>query len=286
MPRNFKFGWGHHAARYPAESHPRKIFRVTVVIQAEQCIVAALSVCSGKEANGGKHMGLRHTFRRQIRTALDHSRFTADDFEIEYPEAEALLLISFKSFEQFHFFVHDDGLPGQGYRVDIAPGVHYEMESRRIQLEAIVGEVEEWANRIYAELMSIEQPVDDSFAKLRAELEEGLDDNIEDPAAFFTEEEAAQIREKIKGFDEVLQQHAQTHEDLRGEIDALRKQLSESVKAVETFPKSIWLRTTFNRVAKGVKGLAKSKEAKQVLVEGLKTLVKGYLGADGPGPDV
>lgn len=228
-------------------------------------------------------MQIRETLQRRIVETLDDSRFSAADFTVEFPNAgEVLIRITFKSHRTFKLTLTEEY--GGKFKLQECPSDFYFSAVRSdYNKDGLVDAVRKWTERIYEELRAM-TPVYDDFEELRQELEKKLDEHVNDANSHFTPDEAEQIRKKIGEFDKFLEKYAETHAELQKQVASLRQDLAKATETIESFSKSTWYRTTFNKVAKGLKALGRSPEVRQLAADSVKRLVFHSLtGVDGEG---
>jgi Hemerythrin HHE cation binding domain len=223
-------------------------------------------------------MRIRQSVQKAIIDTLDSSRFTAADFRLDFPDAEETYLkITFKPHPEFAFELMFSSYANT-FSLRECPSVfHFVAIESGYDVEKLTKSISSWAARIHDELRAM-MPIYDDFEELRLELEKKLEEHVNDANAHFTEEEAAQIREKIADFDKVLAQYAETHAELNKQIAALRRDIARANETIEAFSKSVWYKTSFNKVANGLKALGKSKEIRQLAVDSVKKLVFNSIG--------
>jgi hypothetical protein len=225
-------------------------------------------------------MRIRHSLQKAIIDTLNDGRFTAADFVLELPDSgDSLLKITFRPHSDFKLTLN---LRNDRYTLNECPSdFYFSATAPNYNRGELIASISAWVDRIYEELKAM-TPVYDDFEDLRQELEKKLDEHISDINTHFTEEEADRIRTKIKEFDQVLEKYAETHAELAVQVASLRRDLDAATETVQSFSKPVWYKTTFNKVASGVKALGRSKEVRALAVDSVKKLVfQSITGVDG-----
>jgi|GEM_PF-3859183 hypothetical protein len=216
-------------------------------------------------------MQVRKRFQNEVSTALDNTRFTASDFLIEFPDkGDTHVRITFKHHPEFNIRLYK---VGNTFQVDECPSDYYFVGTLVAAPKDFPKNLTAWTNYIYDELRAMTPMIYDDFEELRRELEQRLKDHVVDNHSHFSVEEAETIRKKLAEFDKLLAMHAETHVELKKEIESLRAQLAGANQTVDSYSKPIWFSTTFNKLANGMKSLAKSNEFRQVAMETMKGLL-------------
>lgn len=233
---------------------------------------------------------LKPSFVEDVRKALASSNFTPEDFSVELPKSgKVLFRILFIHKPEYSFALLEDQTSesvtveqkylGSSRTERVTRIVFYlRMTPGQYKLESseevsspgdAIEQISKWCSYIRADLYAL-APKKDPFEKLREELQRSLDDLIQEPNAYFSQEELNVIDER---FDQLYQEIASLKEQhglTKQQMSDLQKEIEEFKRSARAYPKGIWARLTGNRLVKAAAPAFGNEEASTQLTHHLR----------------
>lgn len=236
---------------------------------------------------------LKPSVMRRIFDAVTVSRYTAHDFSFEFPDSgRKLAVIKFKHGGDYSFTIFEDtvtnyteysdkisSLIGQtqkernsytGVFVTECPGEYKSTEKHEVTtIDEAIGKISKWCENIHEDIC-VQTDNEDPFSSIRENLEKIISENIENENEFFN---SAEIETLSKKLDELYQKFEELQEQnlvTENELSRLKSQLSTAKKNASSYPKGFWARTTNNKLLQTINSFAKSKEGRELILDGIK----------------
>lgn len=211
---------------------------------------------------------LKPSFTREIRDALENSKFTLSDFEIEYPETgRNLLRITFIHKPGYSFLLTEEYRQLEyAYIAKMIPGEFKLQESSQISLGGAVDEIPKWCENIRRDLYAL-APKIDPLEQLRQQLHRNLDELVSNPEEYFSQNELDLVDER---FNRLYADIADLKEDYaltKQQLAALKKEIEEFKQSARAYPKGIWARITSNKLVKTAGSIVNSTEGRKFLFQ-------------------
>ncbi len=218
---------------------------------------------------------LRKTTIIQIESILDRSYFTKDSFTISNrPLSDPFLIISFIPMPQFRFLVSSVGMGTDDYRTDEVPGFHIATgeSTQRKGFSNVLQAIQSWVERIREDLRTGKQG-NDEVEHILNEFRQKILSHTFEGEEEFTEREIAELRERLDALQTIIEQQSEKLEASDKQIKEFKKEIEDIKKDLEAFPKSVWYKVSGNKLLKSVGKFVKSKEGRDLLIEGIRKLV-------------
>jgi len=215
-------------------------------------------------------MRLRLTIQKEIEDVLDRTCFTAEDFQCYFgdDELDDLIRITFVHDESYFLKI---GTVHNKFLVEMAPGEISEIETIYVSsLDEAFSNIPMWASELRSELkagLSLGKQVDE----LREIISEQLGSQTEDEE--FTVEEINNLRSKFSDLEKRVRQLEKDQVITPSQLENFESGIEQVSEDLEYYPKSTWLRTAPNKIAKLVVQIGKSKEGRKVLSDGARKLL-------------
>jgi len=222
---------------------------------------------------------LKKSTIEQIYNQLAQGPFTTGDFILTFPDqGENLVFIEFRHNPEYNFCIYESTPLGQVLApkkptVQERPGEFKTTESKVYDsFDMCIYRISSWTENIKKDLKA-SIPAFDDFEKLRAEFENYIAGNMTDPERPFNAEQLSAIEKKFaeltERFEELEAKHIVTEEQL----EIVREELSEIQASSSQYPKGVWAKLSSSRLAQLSVKLAKTNEARQLMLAAAKKLL-------------
>lgn len=242
---------------------------------------------------------LKPSFMNDILEALGKSRFTKDDFKVEFPESgrvlatitflhkpEYSLILTEEQKQKQYTVKHNYDLSSRmdtvhytSYVVREVPGQFKAVDKTEIDNPGeLLGLIPKWVENIRTDLYALAPRVD-PLDELRRKLDNDINTLVSDPTAFFTEEEMVRVDSQ---FDKLFAEISELREHYsltKQQLDDIRNEFEEFKKSARVYPKGIWARVTGNRYVKAAGQVVNSPEGRTFLFQQIRRLLGGGDGA-------
>jgi len=233
---------------------------------------------------------LKPSFINNIRSALEKSRFTLDDFGLELPESgNVLAKITFLhkpeyflvlleeekrekiTTEQKYLFSSRTEYVSQCMlSVSTVPGVFKLREDTEIsELGDVLNMIPKWCECIRDDLYAL-MPAPDPLQELRQQFKSKLDELVNEPDSFFDEEELAVVDKRFDQLYKEISQLREQHSLTKQQLDAIQKEIEEFKKSARAYPKGIWAKITSNKLVKTTGQILNSPEGRAFLFQNIR----------------
>lgn len=219
---------------------------------------------------------LRKAIQEEILGELDESVFTRYGFVCEFnPVEDVVLRIRFKDRPEFAFGIGDGTVstilgekrwvvvesPGEAFNEPEDTGCDTFLQAR--------SRLADWLARLAHEIQT--SPSERATRGLLDEFEKSLE-SLAEPDQPFTEEEAADWRERLDKFVDQLEALQEQHELDRDELRKLRDDVERLKGNVGSLPKKTWLRAAGGKILGYL-----DKKADTALIAAVQTAVRATM---------
>lgn len=235
------------------------------------------------------------SFVKEIYDSLRNSCFSIHDFEVELPsKGKVLLNIRFKHKSNYCLTVSEETETSVSEYTDsfatlISPTrkekntytVHYVSMcpgeyklNERVPLSGIrevTSLIPKWCNYINDDI-SARLDIGDGFESLREQLEELISTSVTDESEMFTGDELDKVKEKLDHLYSKFEELKEKNLLNEAELKKIKSQLAEAKDKAHSYPKALWARVTNNKILQTLGDFAKSKEGRELVLEGIKKL--------------
>jgi len=230
---------------------------------------------------------LTPSFIAEIKAALEGSRYSSDDFILDFPKSgRSLAKIAFaynpayilqlfedlkreeiKVEEQFTMTTRRQSIVETVFTVKVAPGKYKIEDSVEMgDLGRFIEQIPKWCENIRSDLFTIGSKTD-PLGALRDQLQEYLDFFINAADEYF---DSAQLEIVDNRFNELFEQISQLREKYSlttQQLDNLRKEFTEFKMSARTYPQGMWAKITSNRLVKATAQMINSSEGRTLIAQ-------------------
>lgn len=192
---------------------------------------------------------LTHVGIQNIEDRLDNSIFTKHAFDRQFNSGDVLVEIRFKDTPSYHFMV-EELEDNDRWRVTECPSAYLNSESQTVHTDfsRCISNLNSWLNRLEKEI-TYQDPDDwTEVARIRAMIEEQVE-NIKNPTAPFSGEEAEEWKQKVSQVIESVENLKEDKAELRREVNKLKKDLNDLTDQIDHMPRKTWLRSVLGSAA-------------------------------------
>ena len=236
---------------------------------------------------------LKPSFIREVREALAKSKFTAEDFDLELPKSGRLLLkITFVYKPEYYLALLEDEksesvtieqkflmstrterVKQVVFSVRTVPG-RYKVEtvSEISHPGDVLDEIPRWCENIRADLYAL-APGQDPLEQLRQKLSENLDELVQEPNAFFTEEELKVVDARFDRLYEEIANLREQYSFTKQQLSELQKDFDEFKNSARAYPKGIWAKVTGNKLVKATGKMFNTPEGRTFLFQQVRRVL-------------
>lgn len=210
---------------------------------------------------------LKPSFAREIREALEKSKFTLSDFEIEYPATgRTLLRIAFIHKPAYYFLLTEEMRPEYVYFVKAIPGEFKLQDVFQVSLGNVVDAIPQWCENIRSDLYAL-APKHDPLEQLRQQLHQNLDGLVNDPDSYFNPDELGLVDERFNRLYEDIADLKEQYALTKQQLATLKKEIEEFKQSARAYPKGTWARITSNKLVKTAGDIVNSTEGRKFLFQ-------------------
>jgi methyl-accepting chemotaxis protein len=217
---------------------------------------------------------LRAAARQQVTSVLEESFFGLANYAVQFLDTDKnIVVIRFLPEMRFRFVVQrpdSDGdfqiteTPGERFTT---PEIHYTKD-----LESVLSRLAAWAKRLREEVIAA-NPFARELSAFKEQIEKRLSDMGEELEGFFTNEEAADLTNRLDSFAKKLEELAAKNTELEALVGTLRSALTDLTSSVEVVDRKTWYRMSAGRLLSGLKSIVTSKEARELALEAAKKIL-------------
>lgn len=192
---------------------------------------------------------LRKHILKDVHSRLNYSGLTPDDFTVTSTNRSggggATLLIQYRYNPAFDFMASFDSELDDGRKIlyRASPGVLNDTESMTLRsIDYILTAISEWAKRIHEELSA--QPVWRRVEQQQAQIEGILKELQDLPDEGFTQEETAELRQKLDDlrnlFEENIREHTKSQSETKEKLKTLEGEIELLKHSLDSLSKKGW----------------------------------------------
>lgn len=214
---------------------------------------------------------LRASSRQSFIEKLENSYFGLSNFSIDFAEGNPnIVTIKFIPNNRFTFKLDKSNYP-KPFRSVEAPGEKFLVAENfdLADLSTAFSRLEKWLVRLHEELIS-SNPFVRELSELRSNLEAAIDQMGINQEDFFTNSEAADLRNKLDQMASKVAELTSRAEGAEESIANLIKAINDLKEATTIVNRGTWYRMGSGRLISGLKSLATSKEAREFALEAAK----------------
>ena len=233
---------------------------------------------------------LKPSFIKEIRSSLEKSRFTIDDFELELPESGNVLakitflhkpgyflaLLEEQKREQvtteqkYLYSTRTEYVTHVELSVRTVPGAFKLREDADIsELGEVLKMIPKWCDSINDDLYAL-IPVPDPLQELRKQFKSKLEEIVTEPDTYFDEEELAVVDRRFDQLYEEISQLREQHSLTKHQLNAIQKEFEEFKKSARAYPKGIWAKITSNKLFRSTAQILNSPEGRAFLFQNVR----------------
>lgn len=213
---------------------------------------------------------LKPSFIREIRESLDTSKFTINDFELDYPDTgRTLLRITFIHKPSYSFLLTEEYRSEPVYIVKMTPGEFKLQETLLISLPTVVDEIPKWCEHIRRDLYALAPKVD-PLEQLRQQLHRNLDEIVSSPEEYFNQSELDLVDERFNRLYADIANLKEENTLTKQQLTILKKEIEEFKQSARSYPKGAWARITSNRLVKTAGDIVNSTEGRTFLFQQIR----------------
>ncbi len=241
---------------------------------------------------------LKKSVIKKIQNILNSSCFTLADFDIALPKSGTdLIVIKFRHNPDYEFSIIEKkersktkysnsfALSAFGSREEIneyiviytkeIPGEFKRLELVEIDsFQDAYERLPKWCQNINEDLSILFEDSDD-LDELRDFINEKIDDAGYSPEERFSPSETDNLNERLNNLYQKFEELKSKNEVTQTELDKIKIEFDTFKKNAQTFPKSIWAHVTNNKLIELIGNIAKSKEGRAFIIDGIKKLLIG-----------
>lgn len=233
---------------------------------------------------------LKPSFVTEIRTAIEKSRFTAEDFRFEYPKSgKTLVKITFAYKPEYMLILTEET---KREKITVEEKLAYTSRSHTVEetvftilaipgrfklevkyevgdLGQLLNELPTWCENIRSDLYAL-APKSDPLAELREKIQNNLDALVDRPDEYFNNDELAVVDSR---FDQLFTEITNLREQYsltKQQLDSMQKEFEEFKKSARAFPKGLWAKITGNKLIKTTGQIINSPEGRAFLFQQIR----------------
>ena len=234
---------------------------------------------------------LNPTFLKEISSALNSTRFSSDDFDLNEEEYGKLLRIQFKHDERFSLTLKEDevsesittgstfGLNSQSFSKEItklfcieSPGKYKTEDEVQVSgFSDVPKRILSWCQNIHRELKHDNDSLSD-IEKEKEIFKESISIEVNDPNAKFSKEEVDSLSSKLDDLFDKFNELSEKYNISESELDKLREDIESLKDNAQTYKQGIWAKITENKLAQFVFDFLKTKEGIGLLIDSIKKI--------------
>lgn len=229
---------------------------------------------------------LRNTIINEILQNLNNNDFCVEDFEVKFPDDSSTLAsitfvacpkYSFEIAEEHNGFLAVAAMVGNVKKVLQTieqPGEYKNFEKRNHEsINSCISRISHWVKNIREDLLYSKHSAQGEVDELTENLRKQINENVKDPESFFDEQEKEDIKNKLDELQAKIRELEKRFNFPEEEIKKVETAIEKSKNDINVYPKGIWYKTAGNKVINALKGVLKTKEGREALIEVMKKLL-------------
>ena len=237
---------------------------------------------------------LNSSFMKEIVSALNATRFSDSDFDLNGDEYGELLRIQFKYDDRYTFILKEEevseevtdaqtySLRSKTYSKNVVRRFSYESPGEykfedKIEISSfsnVPKRISIWCQNIHREIGN-EVSLDAGIEEAKKSFREAINFDIDDPDSKFTAEEIEELSSKLDTLFSRVSELSEKHEASEAELQKLKNELDMMRENAKTYKKGVWAKMTENKLTNFVFEFLKSKEGRNLIVESIKKIGSG-----------
>lgn len=234
---------------------------------------------------------LNSSFLKEIVSALNSTRFSDGDFNLEGDEYRELLRIQFKYDSRYLFILKEEEVTeevttGKSYALTTSsysktvtklftyesPG-EYKAEDKQgvSSFTEVPKRITSWCHNIHREL-SNEMLIDQDIDKAKEDFKKSISLEPNEPDSTFSKEEVEALASKLETLYSKVSELSEKYHISESELSKLKGELDAIKENAKVYKKGIWAKMTENKITNFVFEFLKSKEGRGLIVEAIKKL--------------
>lgn len=234
---------------------------------------------------------LNPTFLKEIVSALNSTRFSADDFDFNGDSYE-LINIKFKYDVRYNFTLAEEEITeevttgstflpttSKSYSKSVTKLFSYESPGKykskdRIEISNfsnVSNRIISWCHNIHREL-SHEGTYDLALEEAKESFKESLNIHVTNPTANFSKEQIENISEKLDDLFNKVNNISAQYEISESELNKLREDLNSLRENSKNYKQGVWAKMTENKLTQFVFDFLKSKEVRILIIDTIKKI--------------
>ena len=234
---------------------------------------------------------LKSTFIEEIRSTIDSTRFSVEDFDFDSDEYGELLRISFKYNDEYNYVLSEEEVIEE-----VTSGTNFNFTSRtqsktvtklyshespgdykktdKVELSGygqVCNQILNWCQNLHKELSS-ESSVNSDIEGAKRAFKEQFEINVDDPNAKFSADEISHIKSKLDDLYNKFEELSKKYQISESELEKLNSEIDRMKESVSSYKKGIWAKITQNKITDLIFSLLKSKESRELIVESIRRI--------------
>lgn len=230
---------------------------------------------------------LKASTMKSIYEAVDNRIFSSDDFLLEFPKT-GRILAKIKFVHNNDYYFHIAEVPkGKGIVATIAalsddekvpatiecPGDYKREEENRFDsFDSCINRIPIWCENIRADLLTT-FPVYMDLDDLKRQFDQHIQNHIQNPDDFVSQEEVAKINEKFDALYTEFVKLNEEHKITKGLLDEIKRDFDTIKSNATQYTKGMWANLAKNRIIQVIKKVAGSPEGRKLMYDGAKRLL-------------
>ncbi|ATM00191.1 hypothetical protein CK910_18280 [Aeromonas sp. CA23] len=156
----------------------------------------------------------------------------------------------------------------------MSPGQYKNVEQKAYDdLDSAIATIPHWLGYIKEDLINLrfnDTSIIDDFTQ---SFQEKVDESIDEPDSYFTEEEANVLKEKLDDLKRRVEELEARDEISSNDKKQFDNAINKTKSDLDIFPKGMWYKTAGNKIISLIKSVLKTQEGRQALFEVAKKLL-------------
>lgn len=233
---------------------------------------------------------LKSSVIEQILDYLEYGDFCTEDFDIKSPDSgDTLTRIVFKPMPQYRFILDEtpsDGsmatmlaITGQSngkmvIRTTEEPGEYKNTEIKiHDDIDSAIRRISSWVRNIREDIVNSRSVVRDTIDDLTNDFQKRMDENINDPEAYFDEDEKDELTKKLDELQARVSEIESKLDITPEETAKIQKVIDKSKLNLKVYPKGVWYKTTGTKIIKVMSSILKTSEGRNFIADMAKKLL-------------
>lgn len=230
---------------------------------------------------------LKTSVKSRIISSLGDQNFCREDFTLVFPDnGNTLVHVTFSAKPKYTFRIYESSgvinFININKNADVAsrticqmsPGQYKNVEQKAYDdLDSAIATIPHWLGYIKEDLINLrfnDTSIIDDFTQ---SFQEKVDESIDEPDSYFTEEEANVLKEKLDDLKRRVEELEARDEISSNDKKQFDNAINKTKSDLDIFPKGMWYKTSGNKIISLIKSVLKTQEGRQALFEVAKKLL-------------